>query len=71
MNEIANVRSGCSSFARIFDIDATFVSLHKELTADDAAVLNARREILHFGDALNDYVGYGCADIAARSGRVG
>jgi len=63
---------GLRNFLRLLDIDATFVSLHKEVGEDDARVLSeliqtgeamrppvsgvpGRREILHFGDALNDY----------------
>jgi len=41
-------------------IDATFVSLHREVRAADAAVLAERSDILHFGAELKDY-----ADTAA------
>jgi tetratricopeptide (TPR) repeat protein len=41
-------------------VDATFVSLHREVRADDAAVLAERGAILHFGEELKDY-----ADTAA------
>ncbi|MGA8970281.1 MAG: tetratricopeptide repeat protein, partial [Pseudolabrys sp.] len=51
---------GLRNFLRLLDIDATFVSLHKEVGADDVAVLAERSDILHFGDALADY-----ADTAA------
>jgi tetratricopeptide (TPR) repeat protein len=40
--------------------DATFVSLHREVRAADAAVLAKRSDILHFGEQLQDY-----ADTAA------
>ena len=36
-------------------IDATFVSLHREVRADDGAVLEERSDILHFGEELKDY----------------
>jgi tetratricopeptide (TPR) repeat protein len=41
-------------------VDATFVSLHREVRAADAAVLADRSDILHFGEQLKDY-----ADTAA------
>jgi tetratricopeptide (TPR) repeat protein len=41
-------------------IDATFVSLHQEVRAADAAVLAERSDIVHFGEELKDY-----ADTAA------
>ena len=46
---------GLRNFLRMLDVDATFVSLHKEIGADDANVLAERSDILHFGDALADY----------------
>jgi len=42
------------------DVDATFVSLHREVRAADAAVLQERSDIVHFGEELKDY-----ADTAA------
>lgn len=42
------------------DIDATFVSLHRDIRAADAALLQERGDILHFGEQLTDY-----ADTAA------
>jgi tetratricopeptide (TPR) repeat protein len=39
----------------ILDVDATFVSLHKDVRGDDAAVLNERNDLLHYGDALKDF----------------
>jgi tetratricopeptide (TPR) repeat protein len=36
-------------------VDATFVSLHQEVRAADAAVLQERSDIVHFGDELKDY----------------
>jgi tetratricopeptide (TPR) repeat protein len=50
---------GLRNFLRLLDIDATFVSLHKEVGADDAGVLAERSDILHFGDALADYTDTG------------
>jgi hypothetical protein len=44
-----------SSFLSLLDIDATFVSLQKDLRPDDAVVLKARSDLLHFGDALEDF----------------
>ncbi len=41
-------------------VDATFVSLHRDVCAADAAVLAERSDILHFGEELKDY-----ADTAA------
>ncbi len=46
---------GLAAFLPLFEVDATFVSLHKELRPDDQTVLNTRPDILHFGDALKDY----------------
>jgi tetratricopeptide (TPR) repeat protein len=40
--------------------DATYVSLQREVRADDAPVLQSRGDILHFGEELNSY-----ADTAA------
>jgi ADP-heptose:LPS heptosyltransferase len=37
------------------DIEATFVSLQKDVRTDDAAVLKERDDILDFGDALKDF----------------
>jgi hypothetical protein len=39
----------------LLDCEATFVSLQKEVRAEDAALLSGRSEILHFGDALKDF----------------
>ena len=39
----------------LLDCEATFVSLQKEVRAEDAAILSERSEILHFGDALKDF----------------
>jgi Flp pilus assembly protein TadD len=41
-------------------IDATFVSLHRDVRAADAAVLAERSDVRHFGEELKDY-----ADTAA------
>jgi tetratricopeptide (TPR) repeat protein len=39
----------------LLDADATFVSLQKDLRADDAGALKERSGILHFGDELEDF----------------
>jgi len=39
----------------LLECEATFVSLQKEVRAEDAAILSERSEILHFGDALKDF----------------
>ena len=44
-----------ADYLPLLDLDATFVSLHQEVRADDAAVLATRPDILHFGDALKDF----------------
>jgi ADP-heptose:LPS heptosyltransferase len=43
------------SLLPLLDIEATFVSLQKDVRADDAAVLKERNDILNFGDALKDF----------------
>ncbi len=45
---------GLPAFFPLLDFDATYVSLHKEVSTDDAALLKDRG-ILHFGDLLGDY----------------
>jgi tetratricopeptide (TPR) repeat protein len=40
---------------QLLDIDATFVSLQKDIRADDATLLNDRSDLLHFGDKLKDF----------------
>ncbi len=44
-----------ADYVPLLDLDATFVSLHQEVRPDDAAVLAARPDILHFGEALKDF----------------
>jgi tetratricopeptide (TPR) repeat protein len=44
-----------SDYGPLLDLDATFVSLHQEVRAEDAAVLAARPDIVHFGEALKDF----------------
>jgi tetratricopeptide (TPR) repeat protein len=44
-----------SSLISLLDVDASFVSLQKDIRSDDAAVLKARSDLPHFGDALNDF----------------
>ena len=43
------------ALAPLLDIDATFVSLQKDVRAEDAAALKDYRGILHFGDELEDF----------------
>lgn len=43
------------SLLPLLDIEATFVSLQKDVRADDAAALKERSDILQFGDALKDF----------------
>jgi Tfp pilus assembly protein PilF len=43
------------SLLALLDIEATFVSLQKDVRTDDAAVLKERDDILEFGDALKDF----------------
>jgi tetratricopeptide (TPR) repeat protein len=43
------------SLLALLDIEATFVSLQKDVRTDDAAVLKERDDILDFGDALKDF----------------
>jgi tetratricopeptide (TPR) repeat protein len=40
---------------QLLDIDATFVSLQKDIHADDATVLKDRSDLLNFGDKLADF----------------
>ncbi|HTP94170.1 MAG TPA: tetratricopeptide repeat-containing glycosyltransferase family protein, partial [Xanthobacteraceae bacterium] len=44
----------------LLDLDATFVSLQKDVRADDATMLQERGDLFHFGDALRNF-----ADTAA------
>jgi tetratricopeptide (TPR) repeat protein len=43
------------SLIPLLDIEATFVSLQKDVRADDVMVLQERSDVLHFGDALEDF----------------
>jgi hypothetical protein len=43
------------AFLSMLDIGATFVSVQKDVRADDAAVLDERRDILRFGEQLGDF----------------
>ncbi len=49
-----------SCLISLLDVDATFVSLQKDVRIKDATVLRARGDLLHFGDALKNF-----ADTAA------
>ena len=44
-----------SALLPLLDVDATFVSLQKDVRPADAAVLDQRSDVLHFGSALNDF----------------
>jgi tetratricopeptide (TPR) repeat protein len=44
-----------SALLPLLDIEATFVSLQKAVLPQDAPVLNARSDILHFGDEIMDF----------------
>jgi tetratricopeptide (TPR) repeat protein len=44
-----------SALQPLLDVDATFVSLQKDVRPDDMALLRARGDILHFGDELGDF----------------
>jgi tetratricopeptide (TPR) repeat protein len=46
---------GLGALLPLLDIDATFVSLHKDVRAADAMILKQRSDLLHFGDALVDF----------------
>ena len=39
----------------LFDVDATFVSLQKEIRAADTATLKDSADIIHFGHELDDF----------------
>jgi tetratricopeptide (TPR) repeat protein len=44
-----------SALLPLFDIDATFVSLQKDVRPDERSTLNEHGDLLHFGDALTDF----------------
>jgi hypothetical protein len=46
---------GLRGLLPLLDIEATFVSLQKDVRADDAVSLKERGDILHFGDELEDF----------------
>jgi tetratricopeptide (TPR) repeat protein len=51
-----HIRSiGFNSLLSLLDINATFVSLMKDVRPADAMVLNGRRDLLHFGDELRSF----------------
>ena len=52
-NDHRSIRLG--SLLSLLDLNATFVSLQKDVRANDAAVLKARSDVLHFGDELKDF----------------
>jgi tetratricopeptide (TPR) repeat protein len=43
------------SLLSLLDINATFVSLQKDVRSDDATVLKDRSDLVHFGDALENF----------------
>jgi Tfp pilus assembly protein PilF len=51
----ANRSIPLSSLLSLLDIDATFVSLQKDVRAEDAIVLQSRSDLLHFGDELKNF----------------
>jgi tetratricopeptide (TPR) repeat protein len=52
----ANRSMPLRELAPLFDLDATFVSLQKDLRPDDAAVLRERRDIIDLTAELTDFV---------------
>jgi len=44
-----------NSLLPLLDVNATFVSLQREVRADDAAVLKDQSDLHHFGDELNNF----------------
>ena len=44
-----------SSLLSLLDIEATFVSLQKDVRSDDVTVLKDQGDLLHFGDALDNF----------------
>jgi Glycosyltransferase family 9 (heptosyltransferase) len=44
-----------SSLLSLLDIEATFVSLQKDVRDDDVTILKNRSDLLHFGDALENF----------------
>src|SRR5262249_15702275 len=46
---------GLHGLLPLLDIDATFVSLQKDVRSEDAALLQQRSDVVHFGDALADF----------------
>jgi len=43
------------SLLSLLDMDATFVSLQKDVKPEDASILSERSDLLHFGDDLQDF----------------
>ena len=46
---------GLSSLLSLLDIEATFVSLQKDVRTNDVTVLKDQSDLLHFGDALDNF----------------
>ena len=56
MNKIDHNRSiRLSSLLSLLDINATFVSLQKDIRSEDATVLKGRSDLLDFGDELKTF----------------
>jgi hypothetical protein len=66
LNFAKEPRNILRSLLPLLDIEATFVSLQKDVRTDDAAVLKERNDILDFGDALKDF-----SDTAALISQLG
>jgi len=44
-----------SALMPLLELDATFVSLQKELNLSEKALLTARKNVFYYGDALHDF----------------
>ncbi len=44
-----------ASLLSLLDVDATFVSVQKDVRPEDAATLQARNDLLHFGNEIRDF----------------
>lgn len=50
-----NRSCGLGSFLPLLDLDATFVSVQKDVRSNDLAILNERHDICHYGQDLEDF----------------
>ncbi len=55
-----NRSAGLAAFLPLLQVDATFVTLQKDVRTDDQALLNERKDIVHLGPSLKNF-----ADTAA------